>query len=99
MKSRSRTKFPETLEPGRLCKGMKALDHERKLHVDGTQKPGIQKTLDRHGDLRNLRGGPRQRRDLDAEFLHGIPVFDLPHVNGGIAAFLSVHAARRCPGR
>src|SRR5215472_10973383 len=25
---------------------MKAPDHERKLHMDGTEKPGIQKTLD-----------------------------------------------------
>jgi len=33
---------------------MKAPDHERKLHLDGTEKPGIQKTLDCYSDLRNL---------------------------------------------
>ena len=78
---------------------MKAPDHERKLHLDGTEKPSIQKTLDCYSDFRNLRGRPRQRRHLDDECFHGIAVFDLAHVNGGVAAFLSVHAARWCPSR
>jgi len=43
---------------------MKAPDHERKLQLDNTEKPSIQKTLDRYGDSRNLRGRPRQRRYL-----------------------------------
>ena len=78
---------------------MKAPDHERKLQLDGTEKPSIQKTLDCYGDFRKLRGRPRQRRYLDDECFHGIAVFDLAHVNRGVAAFLSVHAARRYPGR
>jgi hypothetical protein len=41
----------ETLKPGCLCNGMKTPDHEQKLHLDGTEKPGFQKTLDCHGDL------------------------------------------------
>ena len=78
---------------------MKAPDHERKLELNGTEKPGIQKTLDRYSDFRNLRGRPRQRRHVDDECFHGIAVFDLAHVNGGVAAFLSVHVARRRPRR
>jgi len=54
-KSALKTKFPETLDPGCLCNGVKAPDHEQKLHLDGIEKPGIQKTLDCHGDLGNLR--------------------------------------------
>jgi len=43
-----RNKIPETLEPHRLCIGMKTLisDHDYELHFGGTAKPGIQKTLD-----------------------------------------------------
>ena len=51
---------------------MKAPDHERKLHLDGTEKPGIQKTVDCYGNLRNLRSRPRQHGDLDDEFFHRI---------------------------
>jgi hypothetical protein len=40
-----------------------------------------------------LCGRPRQRRHLDDECFHGIAVFDLAHLDGGVAAFLSVHAA------
>jgi hypothetical protein len=29
------------------------------LHLEGPTKPGFQKTLDCHGDLRNLRGRPQ----------------------------------------
>ena len=92
-------KFPETRRPDCICNGMKAPGHERKLQLDGTEKPSIQKTLDCHSDFRKLRGRPLQRRDLDDEFFYGIAVFDLALVNGGVAAFLSVHAARRCPDR
>src|SRR6516164_5037254 len=90
-----RNKFPETRRPGCLCNEMKAPDHERKLHVDGTEKPGIQKTLDCHGNLWNLRSRPRQRRYLDDECIYGLAIFDFAHVNGGVAAFLSVHPACR----
>src|ERR1700757_2302406 len=62
-----RNKIPETRKSGCLCNGMKAPDHEQKLHLDGTAKPNVQKTLDRHGDLRHLCGRSRQRRDLDDE--------------------------------
>jgi hypothetical protein len=51
---------------------MKTSDHEQKLHLDGTEKPGFQKILACHGDFRNLRGGPRQRGDLDDEYFYGI---------------------------
>ena len=40
-------------------KGLKNLDHEQKLHLDGTPKSGFQKTLDCHCDLRHLRGRSR----------------------------------------
>ena len=78
---------------------MKTPDHEQKLHLDSTKKPGIQKTVDCHSDLRHLRGSPRQRRDLDDECFYGVAIFDLALVDGGVAAFLSVHTARRRPGR
>src|SRR6478736_3006060 len=94
-----RNKIPETLKPGRLCNGLKAPDHEQKLHLDGTPKPDFQKTLDGHRDLRNLRGRPRQRRDLDDERFYRLALFALADVHGGVAAFLSVHTARRGPGR
>ena len=87
-------KFPETRRPGRLCNEMKAPGHERKLQLDGTEKPSIQKTLDCYGDFRNLCGRPRQRCDLDDEFFYGIAVYDLADVNCGVAAFLPFHAAR-----
>ena len=53
-----RNKIPETPQPHRLCNGMKTLisNHDYELHLGGTAKPGIQKTLDCHGNLRNLRG-------------------------------------------
>ena len=95
----NRNKIPETPGPGCLCNGMKTPDHEPKLYLDGSAKLGIQKTLDCHGDLRHLRGRSRQRRDLDDEYLYGIAIFDFAHVNGGLATFLSVHAARRRPSR
>src|SRR5215472_13865211 len=37
------TKFPETRRPGCLCNEMKAPGHERKLHLDGTEKPVFRK--------------------------------------------------------
>jgi hypothetical protein len=40
-----RNKIPETLKPACLCNGMKTPEHEQKLHLDGTAKPGVQKTL------------------------------------------------------
>jgi len=78
---------------------MKAPDHEQKLHLDSTKKPGIQKAVDCHGDLRHLRGRPRQRRDVDDECFYRLAIFDLPLVNGRVAAFLPVHAASRRPRR
>jgi MFS family permease len=66
---------------------MKAPHRERKLHLDGTEKPGIQKTLDRYGNLWNLRSRPRQCGHLDDECFYGIAAFDFPLVNGGVAAF------------
>ena len=78
---------------------MKAPDYERKLHLDGTEKPGIQKTLDGDGNLWNLRSRPRQCGDLDDKCFYWIAFFHFPHVNGGVAAFLSVHVARRRPRR
>jgi hypothetical protein len=33
-------------------------DYDYELHLGGTAKPGIQKTLDCRGDLRNLCGPP-----------------------------------------
>jgi hypothetical protein len=53
-----RNKIPETLKPGCICNEMKTADHEYELHLDGTAKPGIQKTLDCRGNLRNLCGRP-----------------------------------------
>ena len=41
-----RNKIPETLKPGCLCNGMKTPDHDYELHLGGTAKSGIQKTLD-----------------------------------------------------
>jgi len=78
---------------------MKAPDYDYELDLGGTAKPSIQKTLDCHGDLRNLCGRPRQRRYLDDECFYGIAIFDLAHVDGGVAAFPPVHAARRHPRR
>jgi MFS family permease len=49
------------------------LYHEQKLHLDGTAKPGIQKTLDCDRDLRNLCSRPRQRRDLEMNIFTGSP--------------------------
>jgi hypothetical protein len=57
-KSRLGTKFSETRRPDSLCNGMKTSGHEHKLHLGGTAKPGIQKTLDCHRDLWNLCGRP-----------------------------------------
>ena len=54
-----RNKIPETLKPGCLCNGMKTPDHDYKLHLGSTAKPGIQKTLDYRSNLRNLGGRPR----------------------------------------
>jgi len=67
-----RNKIPETLEPDCLCNGTNTPDHEQKLHLDGTEKPGFQKILACHGDLRNLRGSSRQRGDLDDEYFYGM---------------------------
>jgi hypothetical protein len=50
-----RNKIPETRRPDCLCNGMKTPDHEQKLHLAGTAKPGVQKTLDCHSESR--RGG------------------------------------------
>jgi hypothetical protein len=72
---------------------MKTPDHEQKLHLDGTAKPGIQKTLDCHRDLRNLRGRPRQRSDLGDEYLYGVAISDFAYVNGSLASILPVHPA------
>jgi hypothetical protein len=49
----SRNKIPETPQHRRLCNGMKTLisDHDYKLHLGGTAKPGIQKTLGCRADL------------------------------------------------
>jgi len=57
-KSMIRNKIPETLKPGCICNEMKTADHEYELDLDGTAKPGIQKTLDCRGNLRNLCGRP-----------------------------------------
>jgi hypothetical protein len=89
-----RNKIPETLEPGCLCNGMNTPDHEQKLQLDCTEKPGIQKTLDCHRDLRNLCGRSRQRSNLDDECFCGIAIFDLAYVNGGVASLFPVHTAR-----
>ena len=96
-----RNKIPETLQPRRLCNGMKTLisDHDYELHLGGTAKPGIQKTLGCRGDLRNLCGRPRQRSDLDDEYFYRVALIALVDVDRGVAAFLSVHTARRCPRR
>ena len=74
-------------------------DHDYELHLGGTAKPGIQKTLDCRGDLRNLCGRPRQRSDLDDEYSYGVAIIAFVDVDRGVAAFLSVHTARRCPCR
>ena len=63
--------------------------------MDGSTQPGFQKTLDRHGDFRNLRGRPQRRGDVDDESAHGFAHFDLAHGNGGTAPFLFVDPARR----
>jgi hypothetical protein len=96
-----RNKFPETLEPHRLCNGMKSniSDHDYELHLGGTAKPGIQKTLDCRGDLRDLCGRPRKRSDLDNEYFYGVALVAIVDVDRGVPAFLSVHTARRCPRR
>ena len=52
---------------------MKTSDHEQKLHLDGTEKPGFQKILACHSDFRNPHGGPRHRADLDDEYFYGSP--------------------------
>jgi hypothetical protein len=98
-RSMFRNKIPETLEPDCLCNGMKTPDHEQKFQLDGTEEPGFQKTLDCHGDLRNVRGCSRQRSNLDDECCYGIAISDFAHVNSSVPPFLSVHTARRCPGR
>ena len=67
--------------------------------MNGTAKPGIQKTLGCRGDLRNLCGRPRQRSDLDDECFYRLAAPYFAHVNSGITAFLSVHTARRCSRR
>jgi hypothetical protein len=72
---------------------MNTPDHE-KLQLDGTEEPDFQKTLDCHGDLRNLCGRSRQRSNLDDECFCGIAIFDLARVNGGVASLFPVHAAR-----
>jgi hypothetical protein len=71
-----RNKIPETLTPGCLCNGMKALisDHDYELYLGGTAKTGIQKTLDCRGDLRNLCGRPRWRSDLDDEYFYRVAI-------------------------
>src|ERR1700758_2209752 len=81
-----RNKISETRRPACLCNGMKTPDHEQKLHLDRTAKPGIQKTLDCHRDLRNLRGRPRQRSNLGDEYLYGVAISDFAYVNGSLAS-------------
>jgi Transmembrane secretion effector len=88
-------KIPETWGSGCLCNGMKTPDHEQKLHLDGTAKPGIQKPLDCYGGLRHLCSRPRQRRDLDDEYFYGVAILDFAHVNGSVATILPIHPARR----
>src|SRR6516164_1591326 len=61
-------------------------DHERKLQLDGTEKSGIQKTLDCDGNLWNLRSSPGQCGDLDDKSFYGIAFFHFPPVNGGVVA-------------
>jgi hypothetical protein len=51
---------------------MKTSDHEQKLHLDGTEKPGFQKILACHSDFRNPHGGPRHRADLDDKYFYGV---------------------------
>ena len=70
-----RNKIFEPRRQDSLCKGLNNPDHEQKLQLDGTEEPGFQKTLDCHSDLRNLRGCPRQRTDLDDEFSYGVAIF------------------------
>src|SRR5271169_302149 len=82
-----RNTISETLEPDCLCNEMKIPDHEQKLQLDSTEKPGFQETVDCHRDLRNLCGRPRQRGDLDDEYLYGVAISDFAYVNGGVAAF------------
>jgi hypothetical protein len=41
------------------------LDYDEELHLGGTAKPGMQKTLDCRGDLRNLCGCPRSCPDRE----------------------------------
>src|SRR6266481_9408791 len=94
-KSMFRNKIPETLRPGCLCNGMKTPDHDYQLHLGGTAKPCIQKTLDCRSDLRNLCGRARQRSDLDDEYFYRVAIIAIVDVNRGVAAFLSVHTAGR----
>jgi hypothetical protein len=49
-------------------------DHEQKLQLDGTEEPDFQKTLDCHGDPRNLCGRPRQRSNLNDKCFCGIAI-------------------------
>jgi len=56
---------------------MKAPDHERKHHLDGTEKPSIQ-------ILWNPRSRARQCGDLDDKCFYWIAFFHFPHVNGGV---------------
>ena len=60
-KTRFRNKISETPQPRRLCNGMKTLilDYDYELHLGGTAKSGIQKSLDSRGDLRYLCGACR----------------------------------------
>src|SRR6516162_1171300 len=76
---------------------MKAPDHEQKLHLGGTAKPGIQKTLDWYSDFRNLRCRPRQRSNLDDEY--GVAIISIVDVNRGVVAFFSIDASGRRPRR
>ena len=62
-----RNKIPETRRPDCLCNGLRTPHHEQKLQLDGTEKLGFQKTLDRNSDLWDVRGRPRQRGNLDDE--------------------------------
>src|SRR5260370_39471988 len=79
-KSMFTNKIPETLKPGCLCNGMKTPDHDYDLHLGGTAKPSIQKTLDCRGNLRNLCGRTRPRSDLADDCAHRaaiIAIFDV----------------------
>lgn len=62
-------------------------------------KPHVYETVDCQRNLRSLRGGPRYGCDVDDEYAHALAAFDFAAVDGGFAAFLFVHAARRRPCR